>query len=150
LLDYVDEYRSSGDYENVPRIIGWMGLQVSWTLLDGGSADADRMGNLARSRRHEARLDELMLRQAREASVIEREARLCERRHATRAGRLALLEESVRMLEAQLAGNLVSANDLFRLKLDLERTRLELVRSDAYYLLAVAQLTDMATYEEER
>ncbi len=144
-LDYVDEYRSGGDYENVPRINSWIGLQANWQIYDGGGIRAEQRASMARVRRLEARIAEARLRHLREASSAAREARLNASRIETRAARLAMLEDSIRLMEAQLASGSTPANDLFQRKLDLERTRVDLLRACAYYTLYIAELREMAT-----
>ncbi len=143
-LDYVDEYRVGGNYENVTRVYSWLGIQANWTIYDSGMVKTEQRASTARQRRLEARMDEARLRRAKEASSIAREARLNMSRMQTRATRLDMLEASVKLMEAQLADNLIPANDLFQRKLDLERTRLELVRAEAAYMLAIAALEEMA------
>jgi len=49
-----------------------------------------------------------------------------------------------------MSQNLISANDLFQRKLDLQRTRLDLLQACASYMLAVARLDDMAKTHFQR
>lgn len=142
-IDYVDEYRNGG-YENVPRVTTWAGVQMNWTIYDRGTLSQEERACKARQRRLEALIAATRLRHMREVSNAAREARVNASRIETRSERVRMLEEQVKMLEAQLENNTTSANKLFDRKDDLERTRLDLARAYAYYMVAVAELEDMA------
>ncbi|MFA5256761.1 MAG: TolC family protein [Opitutales bacterium] len=149
-VDYVDEYRPDGTYGTVPRVYNWAGIQANWTIYDGGTNNAEQLASMARQRRIQARITEARLRQSREVSSAAREARLNAERLLTRRARVKMLEESVDLMELQMSQNLISANDLFQRKLDLQRTRLDLLQACASYMLAVARLDDMAKTHFQR
>ena len=145
-LDTVDEYRNGGNYANVPRMYAWAGIQANWTLYDSGSNDADKLACIARQRRIKARIDEARMAQNRDTANIARDASLNASRYETRLRRLELLKSTVALMEAQLELHAVPVNDLLQRKLDLQRTQLELVRANAYYMLDIAQLRELASY----
>jgi outer membrane protein TolC len=145
-LEYTDEYRSNGRYESVPRLNSWAGVQASWTIYDNGTVSAEKLAALARQRKLKARIDEAKLRQSRQVSEIARDAKLNESRYQTRLRKLDLLSKTVSMMEAQMEDHTVSTNDFFQRKQELERTRLDLYRASAYYMLDIAQLRELASF----
>lgn len=145
-LEYTDEYRGEGRYESVPRFNSWVGVQASWTIYDNGTVSAEKLASMARQRKVKARLDEAKLRQSRQVSEIARDAKLNESRYQTRLRKLDLLRKTVSMMEAQMEDHTVSTNDFFQRKQELERTRLDLYRASAYYMLDIAQLRELASF----
>lgn len=149
-LEYTDEYRQNGQYESVPRLNSWAGIQTSWTIYDNGTVTAEQMASLARQRKIKARIDEAKLRQTREVAEIARDAELNENRFETRQRKLELLSRTVSMMESQIEHGNVSTNDLFQRKQELERTRLDLYRASASYMLDVAQLRELASFGSKK
>jgi outer membrane protein TolC len=145
-MDYTDEYRRDGRYEPVPRLYSWAGVQANWTIYDNGSMDAQGLACLARQRAIRARIRDAQLNQTREVSNIVRDAQLNKSRYETRLRKLDLLKKTVSMMESQLERSSVSTNDLFQRKQELERTRLDLYRASAAYMLDVAQLRELASF----
>jgi outer membrane protein TolC len=149
-MDYADEYRNNGKYENVPRAYAWGGIQASWTIYDRGTNNADRRASMIRQRRIEQRIEQAKITQTHDVANIANDARLNASRTDTRRTRLALLSTSVDMMEAQFEQKGVSANDLFQRKLDLRKTEMDLLRAQAYYLLDVAQMREIAGFCETK
>ena len=144
-VDAVDEYRQDGRYATVPRAIGWVGVQATWTIYDGGDLSAQEAASLARVHRLRAALEEARLRQQHDVGSIARDATLNASRYRTRLQRLELLRRTLAYMEEQLAGGGVSANDYFQRRLDFQRTQLDLLNASATYMLDIAQLNDIAS-----
>lgn len=148
-LDQEDEYRSSThSYKTLPRVYAWGGIQANWAIYDGGTVTADKLAAMARMKNVQARIDEARLRQNRETANIARDAELNASRYQTRLRRTELLQTSIDMMEKQ--PDSFSSDTILQRKLDLLRTRLDLARAGAYYMLDVAQLRDLAAYNSKK
>jgi len=144
-VDAVDDWSvEAREFQQVPRIWSFVGLQASWNIFDSGEVRAGRMASMARQRRVEAKIEEARVRRQRTAEDTAQNAALAAQQIDSRTRRLELLESIVELMERQVADNVIPANDLFERKIELERTRVELLRAKTNYLLSIALLRSAA------